>query len=73
MHQGPVDASISMSVCATVSPIPLRFFGTGGSLAETGFALSKPHLIAREKALDRTPAMLRTVLAERGRGSFVPR
>ncbi len=71
MHQGPLAASISMSFCATVSPMPLRLFGTGGSLSETGFDLTRPHLIAFANALEITPATFRTVFAERGRGSFV--
>ena len=64
MHHGPLAAAISISLCATVRPMPFRFLGTGGSLAETGFVFTSPHLI---------PATFRTVLAERGRDAFVRR
>ena len=73
MHQGPLAASINMSFCATVSPMPFRFFGTGGSLADTGFSLTRPHLIAFANAMDTTPAMLRTVFADKGRAALVRR
>ena len=66
MHRGPLAALIRRSCWAGVSPMPLRFFGTGGSLAETGLVATSPHLIARAKALDTTPAMLRTVFADTG-------
>ena len=73
MHQGPLAASINMSFCATVSPMPFRIFGFGGSLADTGFAVTRPHLIALANAMETTPAMLRTVFADRGRAAFVRR
>jgi|CZKS01.1.fsa_nt_gi hypothetical protein len=47
--------------------MPFRFLGLGGSLLVTGFVVSRPHLIARENALERTPAMLRTVFLLSGR------
>jgi hypothetical protein len=46
MHHGPLAASISISLCATVRPMPFRFLGIGGSLAETGFVFTSPHLMA---------------------------
>src|ERR1700687_896629 len=58
-HQGPVAAAMNVSCCAVVRAKPRRFLGIGGSLADTGFTVTSPHLIAREKALERTPAMLR--------------
>src|SRR5579862_7316220 len=70
-HQGPLAAATNVFCCVGASAIPLRFFGTGGSLPDTGFIVTSPHLIAREKALDSTPAMFRTVFAESGRGAFV--
>ena len=51
--------------------VPRHFFGTGGSLLVTGFTVTKPHLIARVKALEITPAMFLTVFFERGRGALV--
>jgi len=73
MHQGPLAAATNMSVCATVSPIPFRFLGTGAPLPETGFVVTSPHLIALANALETMPATFRTVLAERGRDTFVRR
>ncbi len=45
----------------------------GGSLLVTGFTAMMPHLMARVKAPDTTPAMFRTVFLESGRGSFALR
>jgi hypothetical protein len=61
---------MSVLCCAGVSAMLRRFFGTGGSLRDTGLALTIPHFSARVNALDSTPAMFRTVLAESGRGSL---
>jgi hypothetical protein len=55
------------------SAIPLCFFGIGGSLFDTGLTPTSPHLTARWNALDTTPAMLRTLFAERGRWVLCPR
>jgi hypothetical protein len=68
-HQGSLAASISRSVSATEIAAPLHFFGTGGSLLVTGFVFSKPHRMAWVNALDRTPAMFRTVFFESARGA----
>jgi hypothetical protein len=53
--------------------MPRRFFGTRGSLRDTGLVVTNPHLTARANALDTTPEMFRTVLAESGRGALVRR
>jgi hypothetical protein len=45
-----------------------RFFGIGGSLLVTRYVATKPHLTAREKVLDTTLAMLRTLFADNRRG-----
>src|SRR5437868_4507704 len=67
-HQKAV-ADLIIRICSDgISAMPSCFFGTGGSLFETGLLLTNPHLIARRKALDTTPAMLRTVFADSGRG-----
>jgi hypothetical protein len=50
-----------------------RFFGTGGSLRVTGFVTTRPQISARLNAEETTPAMLRTVFADSGRGFFVRR
>src|SRR5687767_14849170 len=69
-HQQPLADSNSNLCCDGVSAVPLRRFGTGGSLGATGFADTRPHLIARANALETTLAMLRTVFADNGRGSL---
>jgi hypothetical protein len=67
-HQGPVADLISNICSDGMSAIPSCFFGIGGSLLETGLVATSPHLIARAKALDTTPAVFRTVFADSGRG-----
>src|ERR1700690_2939763 len=62
MPQGAVAASIRSSCCDVVRAMPSFFLGTGGSLAGTGFISAMPHRMPRVKALETTPAMLRTVL-----------
>ena len=66
--QEPTADSISSICSAGNSAIPWCFFGTGGSLFDTGFAATSPHLTARWNALDTTFAMLRTLFPDNGRG-----
>src|SRR5690242_1717527 len=72
-HHGPEALSQISVCCAGVRAMPRRFFGTGGSLRDTGLFATSPHLTARANALDTTPAMFRTVLAERWRDALVRR
>jgi hypothetical protein len=52
--------------------MPRRFFGTGGSLCDTGLLVISLHFTARANALDATPAMLRTVFGRaRGLGALL--
>src|SRR5580704_5663263 len=61
MHQGPEAAASNISCCAGVRAIARCFFNFGGSLFVTGLVVINPHRIAREYALETTPAILRTV------------
>lgn len=67
-HQGPVAESISCICSVGNKAVPSCFFGIGGSLFGTGLTPTNPHLTARKNALDTTPAMLRTLFADSGRG-----
>ena len=67
MRQGPLAALMSMSFCATVSPMPLRFLGTGGSLRETGFVFTRPHLTALANVLERSTEAAIPLCAGSGR------
>jgi len=68
MHQSPFAELISSICSAGNSAFPSLFLGAGGSLFVTGLVSTNPHLRARRNALDRTPAVLRTVLADSARG-----
>lgn len=57
---------------AGVRPCPAASSGPAADCATRGVS-DQPHLTARANALDTTPAMFRTVLAESGRGDFVHR
>src|SRR5215831_12155093 len=72
-HQMLLADSKTISCWSTVRIFITRFFGTGGSLRVTGFELIKFQIWARLYALEITPAMLRTVLADNGRDFFVLR
>src|ERR1035441_6763045 len=73
MHQGPEADSNTMSCWDGVRAIARCFLTRGSSLLVTGFVDINPHRIARANALETTPAIQQTVLADRGRSSFVPR
>ena len=63
-----------MRSCSSVArAIPMRFLTLGGSLLVTGFVVTSPHRIARTKAEETRPAMLRTVFGFIGRGVLVLR
>src|ERR1017187_5291453 len=73
MHQGPAAEPSRRACCPDVRAIARCFFTRGGSLLVTGLVVTSPHLIARENAVETTPAIFRTVFALIGRGSLVRR
>ena len=64
---------VTQRVQAGVNAMPWCFLTLGGSELVTGLVAVSPHLIARLNALEITPAMLRTVLALKGRWDLVLR
>ena len=66
MHQGPDAASITMSCCASRERDPVVLLRHAAARCWSPDSIvSRPHRIARANALDRTPAIFRTVFVLR--------